>query len=416
MNIRAHPISCTLARSADIPGAVVLGGAHGSLDVVRSLGRRGIPVAFVTNDHPLPQYSRYALRSFTWAGPEHRDAASALQSLARAHGLERWLLIVGGDAELTLVAQHHEQLSATFRLTSPPWETARWAADKRLTYERAASLGIDAPSSYFPRGRDDILRLDCRFPVILKPTMREARNAFTLAKAWRADDRAALLAYYDAAEALVGAKAIVVQELIQGTGTAQYSYAAVWNRGQPVASLTARRARQFPIDFGYSSTLVETIVRPDVEQAAERFLRSLDYSGPVEIEFKYDAADGRTKILDVNARLWTWSALGAAAGVDFGHVLWRIARGEAVEAARGRPGVRWMHLSRDLVAASQEMMRGTLSVRDYLRTLGGPTTFAAFASDDPMPGLVELPMALTRAAIRRLPLLAGKRFKSKSAA
>ena len=37
----------------EAPGALILGGAHGSLAVARSLGRRGIPVWFATHDHPI---------------------------------------------------------------------------------------------------------------------------------------------------------------------------------------------------------------------------------------------------------------------------------------------------------------------------------------------------------------------------
>src|SRR5207302_4833666 len=133
------------------------------------------------------------------------------------------------------------------------------------------------------------------------PTVREQRNAFTRAKAWRVDDRSALLARYQEAAALVGERAIVLQELIPGGGSTQFSYAGVWHRGSPVASLVARRTRQYPIDFGYTSTFVETVHRPEVEDAACRFLRSLDFTGLVEVEFKYDARDGRYKILDVNA-------------------------------------------------------------------------------------------------------------------
>jgi hypothetical protein len=69
-----------------------------------------------------------------------------------------------------------------------------------------------------------------------------------------------------------------------------------------------------------------------------RFLRSLNYSGLVEVEFKYDARDERYKILDVNARAWTWNALGSIAGVDFPHVLWQLAMGEAIEPIRSPRG------------------------------------------------------------------------------
>jgi D-aspartate ligase len=384
-------------------GALVVGGAHGSLALVRSLGRRGIPVWFLTHDHPIAKYSRYSDRSFAWDGPDDDGAIEFLKNLARDHQLEGWVLIAAGDAELRLLSQHHAELSSIFRVTVPPWDTVRWAHDKRLTYERAASLGIDYPRSYDPRDLQELAALDCRFPVVLKPTVREQKNAFTSAKAWRVDDRATLLARYREAAALVGERAIVLQELIPGSGSAQFSYAAVWHHGAPVASLVARRTRQYPIDFGYTSTFVETIEQKEVEEAACRFLASIGYSGLVEVEFKRDHRDGRYKILDVNARAWTWNALGSIAGVDFAHVLWRLAMGETVAPIRAHADVAWMHGSRDILAAVLEMIAGQLSPADYLRSWRKPLVFAAFAKDDLVPGLIDLPLAVARVLRRHLP-------------
>jgi len=404
MRPTATPASIPAAgRPARPTGAVVVGGAHGSLALVRSLGRHGIPVWFVTNDHPIAKYSRYADRGFVWSGPEDAGAIAFLATLAREHHLEGWVLIAAGDAELRLLSQHRAELSSIFRVTVPPWETVRWTHDKRLTYERAAALGIDYPRCYNPRDLQELAELDCRFPVVLKPTVREQRNEFTRAKAWRVDDRAALLARYKEAAAMVGERAIVLQELIPGGGSAQFSYAAVWHRGSPVASLVARRTRQYPIEFGYTSTYVETIEQRDVEEAACRFLSSIDYSGLVEVEFKRDHRDGRYKILDVNARAWTWNALGSIAGVDFGHVLWRLAMGETIAPIRCHTGVAWMHGSRDILAAALEMMAGHLSPADYLQSWRKPLVFAAFAKDDLVPGLIDLPLAVARVLSRYLP-------------
>jgi D-aspartate ligase len=191
--------------------------------------------------------------------------------------------------------------------------------------------------------------------------------------------------------------------LIPGAGSAQFSYAAVWHRGSPVASLVARRTRQYPIDFGYTSTFVETIVQKDVEEAACRFLKSIHYSGLVEVEFKHDHRDGRYKILDVNARAWTWNGLGSIAGVDFAHVLWGLAMGETMEPMRGHADVAWMHGSRDILAAALEMMAGQLSPAEYLRSWRKPIVFAAFAKDDLLPGLIDLPLAAARVLGRYLP-------------
>ena len=384
-------------------GTIVLGGDCGSLGVVRSLGRHGIPICFVTdNSNPIAKFSRYTSRSLSWPGSQHPNAVRELLDLADRHGMRGWVLFPAADAEVQLVAQNHAELSKVFRLVTPPWDVARWALDKTLTYQRAAALGIDSPKTYRPRDRREIETLDCRFPLILKPAVKESKNTFTLAKAWRVDDRAALLARYDEAVTAVAHDHIVIQELIPGGGAAQFSYAGVWDRGAPIASMVARRTRQYPTDFGRTSTFVETIQNEPVEAAASKFLHSLGYTGIAEIEFKFDARDRRYKILDVNARSWTWNSLGALAGVDFPYVLWRLAMGEKVHRIRADADARWMYLSRDILAAIAGMLAGTLSPADYMRSFRQPIAFATFNKDDLLPALVDLPLTAWRTLARRL--------------
>ena len=375
-----------------LPGALIVGGAHVSIGVARSLGRQGIPVWLLAN-HPLPKFSRYIQRRFDWPGADHAEGVASILDVATQNNLNGWVLIAAGDEDMRMIAQNHALLSQHFRVATPDWDTIQWAYDKRLTYQRAASLGIDFPLSFQPRDLDEVAKLDCRFPVILKPAFRKGADEFTQAKAWKAETREALLALYQRAAALVGNDAVIVQEWIPGTGTAQFSYAGLMERGEPIASLVARRRRQYPIEFGRSSTFVETIERPQVEELACRFLKSINYTGVVEVEFKYDERDGGYKLLDVNGRFWTWCGIGARAGVDFPYLAWRQAMGETVSPCRARPGVGWMHTSRDLMAAYREMRNGALGLRDYLTSIGKPTTFASFALDDPLPALVELPVA-----------------------
>jgi D-aspartate ligase len=344
-------------------------------------------------NHPLPAYSRYIKRSFRWPGADHANGLSSIINLAKKYGLHGWVLIAAGDQDMRLIAENHTLLSQHFRVATPDWNTIQFAYDKRLTYQRAAELGMDFPASFRLNHADDIEGLDCRFPVILKPAYRKTADEFTQAKAWKADDRNALRRLFKRAAALVGNDAIIVQEWIPGAGEAQYSFAALCERGEAVVSLVARRGRQHPIDFGRSSTFVETIDQPEVEELGRRLLKSLNYTGVVEVEFKYDRRDRHFKLLDVNGRFWTWAGLGLRAGIDFPYLAWRQAVGETVSAGRALPGVAWIHMSRDLVAAFQEMRAGNLTLREYLASLRKPLISASFALDDPMPALVELPVA-----------------------
>ena len=65
---------------------------------------------------------------------------------------------------------------------------------------------------------------------------------------------------------------IMIQELIPGGGEEQFSYAALCLDGRPLAGLVARRTRQYPMDFGRSSTFVETVDEKQLEEAGDASL------------------------------------------------------------------------------------------------------------------------------------------------
>ena len=395
------PRSDTGAREGRSVGALIIGGDHGSLGVARSLGRRGIPVWFLTDDKIIAKFSRYTERTVYWDGPEELGAVEYLDGLAVAQGLTGWVLYPAGDREVKLVAQNHAALSHNFKLITPPWEITQIAADKHLMYERAAAIGVAYPKSYYPRNRAELLEIDYSFPLVLKPSLKEGMNALTQAKAWRIANRSELLEKYDIAVALIPAEHIVLQEMVTGNGSAQFSYTGVWKDGAPVVSMIARRTRQYPIEFG-TGTFVESIEQDDIEQASSAFLKSIDYSGLVEIEFKYDARDGKYKLLDVNPRVWTWNAIGERAGVDFAYVQWQLAMGESVAPSRGHAGAAWMYVSKDIAAGCMEMLAGITTPAAYLKSFRRGMGFAAFASDDPLPALTDFPLAIFRFCRQRL--------------
>jgi D-aspartate ligase len=392
----------TVRRRAEVPGALVIGADYRSLGVVRSLGRHGIRVWVLQDDHVLASRSRYAARSLPWPETGEIERVDYLLGLARTHGLDGWALFPTDDESAALLARNRDALAERYRLSIlANWDTLRWAYDKRLTYRLAGETGIDHPRTYYPRGLADIQRFDGTYPAILKPAIRASLNPFTIAKAWLAPDQATLHARYVDACALVDPSLIMIQELIPGRGEAQFSYAALCRRGEPIASIVARRTRQWPMDFGRASTFVESIDEPEVEEQARRLLAALRFDGIVEIEFKKDARDGRLKLLDVNPRVWGWHTLGRRAGVDFPYLLLRMMTGAAVTARRGRPGIRWVRALTDVPTAFGEIRSGRLSPGAYLSSLRGPIEFAVLAPDDPVPALIELPAALALAWRRR---------------
>jgi D-aspartate ligase len=384
----------TRTGTRQLVGAVVIGADYRGLGVVRSLGRRGIPVWVLADEHLVATTSRYTCRTLMWPADNEARQLDFLLQLARRYGLRGWALIPTGDESAALLARHYSCLAEHFRVTTPPWEVLRWAYDKRLTHQLAADLSVDQPWTHNPASGDELYRLDCPFPAILKPAIKPQLNRFTRAKAWLVEDRKALVARYDEACALAAPRDILVQEMIPGDGTCQFSFAGLCDGGRPLVSLIVRRTRQYPIDFGRSSSFVESVEQPDVERAARLLLGALRFTGLAEVEFKLDPRDGRCKLLEINPRVWGWHTLGRLTGADFPYLLWRLVRGQSVhcEARPAQPGLRWVHMRTDLPAALELRRRGLLSVGAYLRSLRSPVEFAIAAADDPLPALLDIPL------------------------
>ena len=388
-------LSALAGRPADgngrAPGGVVIGGDYQGLGIARSLGRRGIPVWVVDDETSIARASRFVQKVVRVR--DLRSEASLLDALAvvkKRLGPSRWVLYPTRDEMVVALSANRDALGQDFRVPSPDLASIRGAWDKRETYRLARQLSIPIPRTWFPRTETDLAAIDADGPLVVKPAIKEHFYYAAKAKAWRADTRAQLAASFRRAAQIVGEDEIIVQEMIPGDGQEQYAYCAFFREGRAAASMTVRRRRQHPSDFGHASTYVETISFPELAGPSARFLRAIGYYGLVEMEYKRDPRNGTCKLLDVNARTWGYHTLGQAAGVDFPYLLFRDQMGAPVQEAQARPGVHWIRLATDLPNAVRDIRAGTLRSRDYLRTLPGIDTEAVFSLRDPLPGLYEI--------------------------
>jgi D-aspartate ligase len=376
-------------------GVILLGGDCSAVGVGRALAPLGLEVRFLPGPNRLASFSRYLKTVADWPGAEAEGALAWLESYAMNSGAAGWVLIPAGDSEVRLVTNHHERLSRSYRLATPPWQVTRFAADKQLTYARCAELGIGHPRTYRVPDLDAAGAAELFYPVILKPAMKEGVNALTISKAWRADDRSQFLSLYADALPLAGMGGVIVQELIPDDGNNQFSYAAFCENGEPRVVMAAQRVRQRPRKAG-TGTYVRTLATQAFEADAETFLRSLNYTGLVEIEFMRDPRDGSFRLIDVNPRIWTWHALGLAAGVNFARAVWQSANGMPVSEGRAAPGYTWLYALRDLPVAIAEIADGNLGAGAYLKQLLSVSSLATFSFADPLPALADLPISLGR--------------------
>lgn len=371
-------------------GALVVGGDHPGLGVVRSLGRRGIPV-YVVDDQPcISQLSRYAKRVIQVENIlDPAKTVDAVLEVGRRFNLRGWVLIPTRDESVAAFSQHREELGRFFRVTTGDWEDTQWAWDKAKTYQLSEKLGIPCPRTFIPTDVTEIPLLYPHLPLAIKPAVKENFFYATGAKAWRADTPDQLDELYARAARQIRPEEILIQEIIPGNGTSQYSWCAFVRDGRPHSTLSARRMRQHPREFGRAATYVETIDAPEIDEYSERFIQAINYHGLVEIEYKRDDRDGEYKLLDVNARAWGFHSLGGAAGVDFPWLLYADALGLPIEPLHAKSGVGWLRLLTDIPTALRDLFGGHLSVREYLRSLRATGIESVFAWTDPLPAVFD---------------------------
>jgi D-aspartate ligase len=374
------------------PGAVVIGGDYQGLGIVRSLGRQGVPVCVVDNEHSISRYSRYSKQFVSL--PDLRDQRKTVDGLlevGKRLGLEGWVLYPTREELVAAISHHREELGEVFRVPTPGWESVKWAWDKRNTYRLAQELGIPTPITHYPENSEQLAELrSLTPPFAIKPAIKEHFIYATKAKAWRANSHSALRILFQRASELAGDGEIMVQELIPGGGSQQFSYCAFFRNGEAVGKMVVRRRRQHPLEFGRASTYVETVDVPILEELSERFLRAIDYYGLVEVEYKLDPRDSQYKLLDVNARTWGYHSLGVQAGVDFSYMLYSDQVGLPVKVSRGRSGLSWVRTITDIPAAMMAILSGDTGIVSYLRSLKDCNVEAVFSVGDPFPGLAEV--------------------------
>jgi D-aspartate ligase len=374
-------------------GALVIGGDYQGLGIVRSLGRQGVRVCVIDDELSIARYSRFT--TMAQGVPrldDSRNTARILLDVGKKRHLRGWVLYPTRDELVLALSQNREELAEFFRVPTPSWNSVRWFWDKRNTYALAAKLGIPIPKTWYVRELSELDQFEDHFPVAIKPAIKEHFFYATGVKAWRANTTAELKRWFRRGLQLMPRDEIIIQDLVPGNGSCQYSYCSFFKQGQSIASLVTCRRRQHPLEFGRASTYVESVDIPMLEELSLRFLRAIDFYGLVEMEYKRDERDGQFRLLDVNGRTWGYHSIGRLAGVDFPYLLFEDQINGLIEASRGKAGVRWIRLLTDLPTGFVSILHGQTKVKDYLRSLRQFDEDAVFSREDPIPGLLEVAM------------------------
>ncbi len=379
---------------------------HGGLGIIRSLGRVGVPVHAAVREADAPSLrSRYLAGRFVTPSPDLGDEAVLARLLEVGERVgSRPVLIPTDDVAALFVDAQAERLGQAFRFPRQPAGLPHRLADKGELHRLCGEVGTPSPEARFPRSREELLEhaAELGYPVVLKSMdpvlLRQRANATSVAIA---ADAATAIARYDRMED-PDRPNLMLQEFIPGDARSVWMFNGYFDAtGTCRMGAVGQKIRQAPPNTG-ATTLGEVVRGDEVAALAAHFLQAVGYRGIVDLGFRFDARDGRYKLLDVNPRIGSSFRLFVAAnGMDVARALYLDLTEQEIPAAAVTEGRRWWVENQDAATCVRMLSGGDLSPLGLVRSFRGVREAAWLARDDIAPA-AALAVAMLGAGIRRI--------------
>lgn len=379
--------------------AVVTYMSYSGLGIVRSLGRRGIPVyALDPNPRRIGMNSRYCQSKVCPSVESNENEhVEFLIQLSKTLG-ERPVLFPTGDNTLLCYAKYENILRNYFLLTAPEGSTIEKLVTKDALHRTALEFNIPSPNSYIPNSLSEVSEIASKisYPCIIKPVRSDSWHKESIQKMLGdgqkvivAREPVELLSSYS--KVVVYDSNVIISEVVPGDDSDLFYFVFCISRNHEVLGhFAGRKLRLYPIHFG-SASFVESVYEKEMERISINFLQDIGYKGLGGMEFKRDSRDSKFKLIEFNVRFGLWDVLGARCGVDIAYVAYCDTIGEKVmRNVKYRTGIKWISAYLDTKAFLDYRREGSISLLSWLRSAFGEKQWAVFAWDDMMPILSSI--------------------------
>jgi predicted ATP-grasp superfamily ATP-dependent carboligase len=362
---------------------------HGSLGIVRSLGRVGVPVYAILDGRLAPMaLSRHLRGGFVWVtSGDERDLVEQLSRIGRRLP-RRSILVPTDDEAAILVAEHAHVLAEWFRFPRQPSTLPRSVASKQSLYHLCRRLGVPCPEAAFPSSEQDLLGFVERasFPVMLKavePWLFGRRTGLRSTLLLRTPDE--LVEVFRGLQGRPGSR-VMLQDYIP-RGVAEdwivHGYCDAGSRCR--VAYTGVKLRAYPPDAGLT-TLGRCAANPSLLAQVQAMLERLEYRGILDMDWRLDRRDGQYKLLDFNPRVGAQFRLFEDEhGLDVVRAMHLDLTAREIPTPSQPQGRGYVVEHLDCLAAMGQWRHGALTVRQWLASLRCVRECAWFARDDPLP-------------------------------
>jgi predicted ATP-grasp superfamily ATP-dependent carboligase len=368
--------------------AIVLSAGTAALGVIRSLGRRRVPVIALYQDrNEVGCVSRWVQEAIEAPHPEREERALVELLLRLAARFGRAVLMPCSDGFLGAVSRHKRELARHHQVACPDRPIAKVVLEKSLTYQLAQAAGVPTPRTVVLESLEQAEREGraVSFPCLVKPVTGHQYYQVFRKKMVLAESFEELVAAWR--EAAAAGTAVMLQEFIPGGDANGVNYNSYFWDGEPLLEFTAAKVRNAPPRIGSPRVVISKHI-PEVIEPGRSLLRALRYSGFSCTEFKRDERDGSYKLMEVNGRHNMSSRLAARCGMDFPWLEYRhLAYGERPAPCDFEDGVYWIDLTRDAAHTLRHWRSEGYSLARYVEPYRRPHAYAELDWSDPRPFL-----------------------------
>ncbi|MGB5660033.1 MAG: ATP-grasp domain-containing protein [Thermoanaerobaculia bacterium] len=368
-----------------------------TLGVARALSRAGALVTVGGDRHQgRAFFSKHveARIEYPHPGADPDGFVEALQQCLKESPHD--VVIPTSDYTTLALSRFEERLSEYSRILAPGMESATLVRDKLELLSLAERIGLEVPATRCPAQDDDLgpIVRDLGVPVVVKPRRGMGGIGVRLAKTPEALGRC-LENRFAVADEVFDLSSLLVQEWVPGE---VHDVCALFNRGEPRATLTQRRLAMYP-ESGGPGIFNETTDEPELKERAILLLRELGWHGPAQVEFKIDRRDDSVKLIEVNGRFWGTLDLATAAGIDFPGMAAKMAiHGDIESVTDYRVGLQFRWPVPYALLHALESRRSWSSLWRFLRP--SHEIRSDLWLTDPLPWLAESAFAVQRMAHR----------------
>jgi len=358
---------------------VLDGRSRAALQIVRSLGKKGIKVVIGNDSWACSSFfSKYVDRRLVYPEPNSDSFKDCIFDFLEKNRID--MIIPVRDDTTIFCAKYQQDLSKFTHLLISDHNTIMVGRDKSRTVEEAKKHGVPCPKTIVITRMDELCRGNTiGFPFVLKPTVSSGSRGLRVIRNNRdldnlRPDEVNRYGSYLVQEYIPSDRTVGVNVLFD----AQNNMKAIF---------TYMRLREYPRNGG-PSVLRESTDDRQIKELALRFFKGIRWKGVAMIEFKIDKRDGVPKLMEVNPRFWGSLALPIFAGVDFPFLLYQLALGKDIDVITNyRLGVRarWLLMGDLLWLMKSKNLAKDIS--DFSRFFDRNQTYDIISISDPVPAV-----------------------------